>query len=62
MKSQFLEQLLPAAWSESVASLSPARPATFSAGELQDRVMGDLESQLITGLKRKDGRTVRLGL
>ena len=34
----------------------------FSAGERQDRVMGDLESQFITGLKRKDGRTVGLGL
>ena len=33
-----------------------------SAGERQDRVMGDLESQFITGLKRKDGRTVGLGL
>ncbi|DBA90387.1 TPA: Kanadaptin [Trebouxia sp. C0004] len=30
--------------------------------ERQDRVMGDLESQFITGLKRKDGRTVGLGL
>ncbi|KAL0042779.1 hypothetical protein WJX79_010768 [Trebouxia sp. C0005] len=41
--------------------------ATFEDRELfsrerQDRVMGDLESQFITGLKRKDGRTVGLGL
>lgn len=33
-----------------------------SAGERQERVLGDLESQFITGLRRKDGRTVGLGL
>lgn len=32
------------------------------AGERQERVLGDLESQFITGLRRKDGRTVGLGL
>ena len=60
MNSQSFEYMLPAAWSESIASLSPAK--LVFAGERQDRVMGDLESQFITGLKRKDGRTVGLGL
>ncbi len=32
------------------------------AEERQDRVLEDLESQFITGLRRKDGRTVGLGL
>lgn len=54
-----------------------ARQATFSsaaarllfcdivnvfAGEQQQRVLGDLESQYVAGLRRKDGRTVGLGL
>lgn len=30
--------------------------------ERQDRVLADLESQFTTGLRRKDGRTVGLGL
>lgn len=32
------------------------------AEERQDRVLADLESQFTTGLRRKDGRTVGLGL
>lgn len=58
------EALLPAAWSECIAPLwqTQAWPDYLPAGERQDRVMGDLESQFITGLKRKDGRTVGLGL
>ena len=33
-----------------------------NAEQRQDQVLGELESQFMTGLRRKDGRTVGLGL
>ena len=41
---------------------SLAYASCCSAGEQQQRVLGDLESQYVAGLRRKDGRTVGLGL
>jgi endonuclease/exonuclease/phosphatase (EEP) superfamily protein YafD len=33
-----------------------------AAGEQQARVLGDVEAQFLAGIRRKDGRTVGLGL
>ena len=38
------------------------RRARAAAGEQQARVLGDVEAQFLAGLRRKDGRTVGLGL
>jgi hypothetical protein len=36
--------------------------ARAAAGEQQARVLGDVEAQFLAGIRRKDGRTVGLGL
>ena len=40
----------------------PSCSGALRAGEKQARVLGDVEAQFLAGLRRKDGRTVGLGL
>ena len=40
----------------------PTCSHALRAGDKQARVLGDVEAQFMAGLRRKDGRTVGLGL